>query len=130
MTRFVRTLWLCLAVAFSASLIGHAWTEAAHEAEHASHADQVSVAEHLGEADGQPHEHLVQVDIEPNESGGGDGAIGHHHHGADGHTGLPAIFAAMSDRAGEKGMAAWAEDDLPPTLRGDGPDMPPRSTRI
>lgn len=130
MTRFIRTIWLCMAVAFSASIIGHGWAEAGHEAGHAAGWEEVALGH--GHDDGSSHAHVHVPDLDADEGQADAEGDQHfsHHHGADGHAGLPVALSASDAFANPGRTSRWTADRLPPTLRGDGPDMPPRPTRI
>ena len=120
MNQLVRTFCLMLAVAFMASTLLHAPSEARDQAEHM--ADEI--AAHLGvEIHGHSH-----PDCSDNP---GEKAPGHHHHsGGDTHS------FAVPDKAGlipavatSRASPHWPQGVMPNGLAGSGPDQPPKRVR-
>jgi hypothetical protein len=132
LTRIIRAISLCLAVAFAASIMGHGWAEAGHDVGHASGWTAVSVSDHDDGSHDDLHIHVADPadDQDQQQQADGEMALGHHHQGADGHTGLLLSLDTQAGRIDIRDRLTWRTESIPATLRGDGPDMPPRPTRI
>lgn len=133
MNLLFRSILAFVAFAFVASGIGHGWVEARHDVGHASGWAAVPMDDHgIGSAQTAPHVHVVHDTADRDAEGQGqtEMPIGHQHQIADGHVGLPMTFEARSELRGVRHRLAWTAEPIPATLQGDGPEMPPRPTRI
>lgn len=121
MNQLVRTFCLILSVAFMASMVLHAPSEARVQAEHLA----AGVAAHH-EVEVHGHSH-VDTSEETDET-----APGHHHH----HNGGDTHSFAVSNRAGliptvlgARTSPQWRQGSMPEGLSGSGPDQPPKRMR-
>lgn len=120
MTSLVRTFCLMLAVAFMASMLLHAPSEAREHAEHMA----VGIDAHHG-VDVPEHTHAESSE-EP-----GEAAPGHHHHaGGDTHSfAIPDKAGLILAVAGARTSPRWRQATMPHGLTGSGPDQPPKRMR-
>lgn len=120
MTSLIRTFCLMLAVAFMASMLLHAPSEAREHAEHMA----VGIDAHHG-VDVPEHTHAESSE-EP-----GEAAPGHHHHaGGDTHSfAIPDKAGLILATAGSRATPHWPQGTMPNGLTGSGPDQPPKRMR-
>ncbi len=120
MTSLVRTFCVMLAVAFMASMLLHAPSQARDQAEHM--ADEIA-EQHGVEVHGHAHPDCSER--------AGETVPGHHHHsGGDTPSfAVPDKAGLVLAIAGSRTTPQWPQGTMPNGLSGSGPDQPPKRMR-